>query len=169
MYNQFQQQAQATPTAPRKSRRKSWLTYGGTALGAFVLGIAAGSASGSDATTAADSSTVTVHEPAETVYETGSAAPAETVTVTESPEPAAAQDGSSIPGDGTFQIGVDVQPGTYMSTAPDSGNCYWARLSGSDSFDNIIDNSNSSGQSLVTIKATDKFFESRGCNAWAKR
>ncbi|MCG8654870.1 hypothetical protein [Yimella sp. NH-Cas1] len=169
MYNQVQQQAQANPVPARKSRRNTWLKYGGTAIGAFVLGIAAGSSSGSGATTAADASTVTVHEPAQTVYETAAAAPAETVTVTESPEPAATQDGSSIPGDGTFQVGVDVQPGTYISTTPDSGNCYWARLSGSDGFGNIIDNSNSSGQSLVTIKATDKFFESRGCNAWTVR
>lgn len=172
MHNQVQQQPQANSAPARKSRRNTWLKYGGTAIGAFVLGIAAGSSSGSGATTAADASTVTVHEPAQTAYATAAAAPAETVTVTESAAPATSattQNGSSIPGDGTFQVGVDVQPGTYISTAPDSGNCYWARLSGSDGFDNIIDNSNSSGQSLVTIKATDKFFESRGCNAWTKR
>jgi len=44
-----------------------------------------------------------------------------------------------------------------------------ARLTGGDGIDNIIDNSNSSGRSLVTIKASDKLFESSGCSDWTKR
>lgn len=110
--------------------------------------------------------------PGPTVTETETeTAPAETTTVTAaapSPESATAP-GSTIPGDGTFQVGVDIKPGTYVSGVPDSGNCYWARLSGSDTFSDIIDNNNSAGQSLVVIKPTDKYFESSGCNDWTKR
>jgi len=42
-------------------------------------------------------------------------------------------------------------------------------MTGGDGIDNIIDNSNSSGNSLVTIKKGDKFFESNGCSDWTKR
>ncbi len=76
---------------------------------------------------------------------------------------------ATIPGDGTYQVGKDIKPGTYVSSAPVSGNCYWARLSGSNGLDSIIDNNNSSGQSLVTIQPSDKFFETNGCNTWKRR
>jgi hypothetical protein len=87
-----------------------------------------------------------------------------TITVTEpAPAPAVA-----MAGDGTYQVGVDVKPGTYVSSAP-SSNCYWARMRAGDGIDNIIANNNSSGQSVVTIKSTDKFFQSSGCSDWTKR
>ena len=93
----------------------------------------------------------------------GERIPTKTVTVGP-PEPAAA-----LPGDGTFQVGVDVKAGTYVSKPSPNGNCYWARLSGSDGIDSIIDNDNTSGQAVVTIKKTDKFFESSGCSDWTRR
>ncbi|GAB3587033.1 hypothetical protein [Calidifontibacter terrae] len=174
-----QQPSYLTQPSPKPAKkRKPWLTYGGTALGAFVLGIAAGAGSSNGSPTAGSTgaaSTVTMTAPGSTVTETGEAAAAETVTVTETaPAPSTTESsdpasGGTIPGDGTFQVGVDVQPGRYVSTTPDSGNCYWARMSGPDGFDDIIDNNNSSGQSVVTIKATDKYFESSGCNTWTKR
>ncbi|WP_068260415.1 hypothetical protein [Janibacter limosus] len=148
--------------------------YAATALFAFVFG-ASVVAIGSETTSASDkpststvTSTATITDPGATT--TTTAAPetstkTKTATVTaEPPAPA-----SAIPGDGTFAVGVDVEPGTYVSAPASSGNCYWARLSGSDAWDNIIDNNNSSGQSLVTIAAGDKFFESSGCSDWTKR
>lgn len=111
------------------------------------------SAPGSTATVTAPvvTKTVTIQAPAKTVM---------------APRPAPAV---VMSGDGTYEVGVDVQPGTYVSKTPDSGNCYWARMTGGDGIDNIIDNSNSSGNSLVTIKKGDKFFESNGCSDWTKR
>jgi hypothetical protein len=100
--------------------------------------------------------TVTVKVPGPTITKT--------TTVTEpAPAPAVA-----MAGDGTYEVGVDVQPGTYVSPAPAS-NCYWARMKAGDGIDNIIDNNNNAGQSVVTIKAGDKFFESSGCSDWTKR
>jgi hypothetical protein len=75
----------------------------------------------------------------------------------------------TIGGDGTFLVGSDVAAGRYKSGAPDSGNCYWARLSGTgDSFNDIIANNNSAGPSVVTIRKTDAAFETSGCNEWTK-
>lgn len=161
-------------------KKKHIAGYVGTAVLALAIG-AAGSAGGSGqapgqstgqavptvtvtaeapAEAAAPAVTTTVEVPGPTVTVPG---PATTVTAAP-PAPAVAMEG-----DGTYQIGVDVKPGTYVSSKPDSGNCYWARLSGGDGIDSIIDNANSAGQSLVTIKKGDKFFESNGCNAWTKR
>lgn len=79
-------------------------------------------------------------------------------------EPAAA-DGSTFPGDGTFLVGADVQPGTYRTKG--GSPCYWARLSDvSGSFDSILANSVAQGPAIVEIKKTDKAFQSRGCAAW---
>lgn len=107
-------------------------------------------------------STATVAAPAVTKTVTIQA-PAKTVTA---PRPAPAV---AMAGDGTYEVGVDVRPGTYVSATPESGNCYWARMTGGDGIDNIIDNNNSSGRSVVTIKKGDKLFESNGCSDWTKR
>lgn len=34
---------------------------------------------------------------------------------------------------------------------------------------NLIENGNSSGQVLVRIRTSDRFFESSGCNDWTRR
>lgn len=157
---------------------KHVIGYGATAL--FALGIGAASGSGGASETPAPTAlaaapTLTVRVPAT------DAAPQQTVagpmvtktvevpgpvkTVT-APPPAPAV---AMAGDGTYQVGVDVKPGTYVSKKPDSGNCYWARLTGGDTLDSIIANGNSSGQVVVTIKKSDKFFESNGCSDWTKR
>ena len=149
--------------------------YGTTALISFVAG-AFISATGTDTTSVAAprpstttaTSTTTVTDPGSTT--TTTAAPetsttTKTATVTaEPPAPA-----SAIPGDGTFEVGVDVEPGTYVAGPGSRGQCYWARLSGSGDLGDIIDNNISSGQSIVTIAASDKFFESSGCSDWTKR
>jgi hypothetical protein len=110
-------------------------------------------------TTATVTSTVT-----STVTKQG---PTRTVTVTPAPAPVPQIAAGAIPGDGTFEVGVDIQPGTYVS-APPAVNCYWARLSSSNTSD-IIANNNSSGQSVVTIEPGDKLFESSGCSEWTRR
>jgi len=70
--------------------------------------------------------------------------------------------------DGIFIVGTDITPGTYKDTGGD--NCYYARLSGfSGSLSEILANNNVSAPTIVTIKASDKGFESKGCGTWTKR
>lgn len=105
--------------------------------------------------TAMVTTTVTEMAPAATVTKE-----APTITVTEE---APAGPAASIR-DGVSLVGVDVQPGTYRS---DSQNCYFARLSGtSGEFTDII--ANGFGATIVTIKASDKAFESSSCGEWTK-
>jgi hypothetical protein len=67
--------------------------------------------------------------------------------------------------DGILRVGSDIKPGTYR--APDAAGCYWARLKNfSGNFDAILANANPSGPSVVTIKPTDRGFESDDCGGW---
>ena len=72
---------------------------------------------------------------------------------------------ASFPGDGTFLVGDDIEPGTYRTQG--GAGCYWARLSDlSGSVDGILANDNASGSAIVHIKKTDKAFQSKGCGGW---
>jgi len=65
-----------------------------------------------------------------------------------------------------LRVGQDVQPGTYRTRSGSPG-CYFARLKGfSGQLDDIVTNENTNGPAVVTIAATDKGFESRGCATW---
>ncbi len=71
-------------------------------------------------------------------------------------------------GDGTFQVGKDIQPGTYRTREGSSG-CYYARLKGfGGSVEDIIANNTTDAPAIVTIAATDKGFESQSCGTWTK-
>ncbi|EWT03342.1 hypothetical protein N865_19205 [Intrasporangium oryzae NRRL B-24470] len=152
--------------------RKHVIGYGATAFVALAIGAAGSSGEAAPTVSGAAPPTVTatvtagptqtVEVPAPTVT-VGVAGPVKTVTAPP-PPPAVA-----MAGDGVYQVGVDVKPGTYVSDAPASGNCYWERNNGGDGLDSIIDNDNSSGRSVVTIRKTDKFFKSSGCNDWTRR
>lgn len=67
---------------------------------------------------------------------------------------------NTIPGTGTFEVGKDIQPGTYRADA--RSGCYWARLSSLNTSD-IIDNNNSDGPVVVEIKPDDRAFETQDC------
>ena len=71
--------------------------------------------------------------------------------------------------DGNQIVGSDVMPGTYRAFVNGEG-CYWARLRGfSGEIDDIIANGNQQkGSVIVTIKASDKGFESNGCGSWTR-
>ena len=93
--------------------------------------------------------------------------PAESQTPSATPEPTATQPPAPTPtpkpslDPGTYQVGVDIEPGIYAGMAGGDvfGSCYWARLGGaSGEFSDIIANENESGQFYVEIAATDKFF-----------
>lgn len=68
--------------------------------------------------------------------------------------------------DGTYRVGVDVEPGTYESS--EAGNsCYWARLSGlSGENSDIIANDARAVSPIVTIQETDVAFQARNCGLW---
>jgi hypothetical protein len=76
------------------------------------------------------------------------------------PTPEATPAGAEF-GEGTYKVGVDIQPGEYKGTV-DDGNGYWARLDGNQE---IIDNglSTKTGASMYfTVKSSDKFIEISG-------
>ncbi|WP_327290806.1 hypothetical protein [Streptomyces sp. NBC_01198] len=70
-------------------------------------------------------------------------------------------------GDGTFQVGTDIQPGTYRTSGNDDGMCYWERAKDAKGgTDSILANDNVTGSSYVTIKKTDKIFKTTDCKDW---
>lgn len=71
-------------------------------------------------------------------------------------------------GDGTHQVGTDIQPGTYR-TKEGSRGCYYARLNGfSGELDDILANGNANGPAIITIEQTDAGFQSRRCGTWTQ-
>jgi hypothetical protein len=71
-------------------------------------------------------------------------------------------------GDGTFQVGKDIQPGTYR-TRQGSDGCYYARLKGfGGGIEDIIANDNTNAPAVVTIAASDKGFLSQNCGTWTQ-
>jgi hypothetical protein len=71
-------------------------------------------------------------------------------------------------GDGTFQVGKDIQAGTYRTRSGSTG-CYYARLKGfGGTVDDIISNANTDAPAVVTIAPTDAGFESQNCGTWTK-
>jgi hypothetical protein len=71
-------------------------------------------------------------------------------------------------GDGTFEVGKDIQPGTYRTRVASSG-CYYARLSGfGGTTDDIIANNITDAPAIITIAATDKGFQSTRCGTWTQ-
>ncbi|MBQ0847088.1 hypothetical protein J8N05_02475 [Streptomyces sp. BH-SS-21] len=92
---------------------------------------------------------------------------ADTKSDTKAGKAAGAEKKAAFEGDGDFQVGTDVQPGTYRTTGNADGLCYWERSKdASGEMDSILANDNVSGASYVTILKTDKLFKSSGCKDW---
>jgi hypothetical protein len=70
-------------------------------------------------------------------------------------------------GDGTYQVGVHIRPGTYR--ADGGGTCYWARLSNfsHQGVAGIITNGNN--PTTIEIAARDAGFTTSGCGTWTRR
>lgn len=74
----------------------------------------------------------------------------------------------TIPGDGTFIVGEDIQAGTYETEG--SNSCYWERLSGtSGTMDDVITNGVPTGPTTITISPSDTAFSTQGCSEWTLR
>lgn len=74
--------------------------------------------------------------------------------------------------EGVLLVPGEVKPGRYRAVVPDdSYGCYWARLKNLDGgIDSIIDNGNGEPKQrmTITVKKTDKAFETSGCGNWVK-
>ncbi|MEV0976700.1 hypothetical protein [Streptomyces sp. NPDC049915] len=80
---------------------------------------------------------------------------------------AAEEKKAAFDGDGDFQVGSDIKPGTYRTSGNTEGMCYWERAKdASGETDAILANDNVTGTSYVTIKPGDKLFKSTGCHDW---
>jgi hypothetical protein len=69
-------------------------------------------------------------------------------------------------GDGTYQVGMHIKPGTYR--AGGGGTCYWARLSDFShaGVEGIIANGNE--PTVIEIAKSDEGFTTFGCGTWAR-
>ena len=70
---------------------------------------------------------------------------------------------NTIPGDGTFIVNQDIQPGQYKSAGGES--CYWKRTNASGG---TIDNYIGSGPAVVTVKASDALLITAMCAPFTK-
>ncbi|WP_433802960.1 hypothetical protein [Actinomycetospora sp. CA-084318] len=69
---------------------------------------------------------------------------------------------------GTYEVGSEVQPGTYKTVS--SGRCYYERLRNLDGgIGSIIDNENVEGQGILEIKSSDKYVKISGSCVWTKQ
>ncbi|MEP7378225.1 MAG: hypothetical protein ABI725_01540 [Chloroflexota bacterium] len=70
-------------------------------------------------------------------------------------------------GQGTFIVGTDMLPGTYRSGGSGKS-CYWTRLRGFTGLLSAIIANHFGNQGIVTIRSTDKGFQSHRCGSWTK-
>lgn len=157
------------PVAPKPPRRGApWWLAG--LLAVLWLGSCMAYAGAGDDTAAAPAPgptvTETVEVPGASATETVTAKPA----APKSTKPAAPEPAEL--GEGTYEVGVDVDAGRYKTTVPgDSLNCYWERTKDdSGDFGSIIanDNADPGARVSVTIKRGE-FFTSNGCGDWARQ
>lgn len=75
--------------------------------------------------------------------------------------------------DGTYEVGVDIEPGRYKTAGPDKSDllpmCYWERAKDdSGTFRSIIANDNLQGPGSVSVKQGEFLKVSGGCT-WTKQ
>lgn len=69
---------------------------------------------------------------------------------------------------GTYLVGSEVTPGSYVTEG--ASFCYWSRLKDtSGGFGSIIANGNAPGHTTVTIKSSDQAFQLSGACTFTKR
>ena len=72
-------------------------------------------------------------------------------------------------GDGTWEVGVDIEPGLYVALNVTDG--YWERMSSFSGDDSTIANDfvSSAEQVMVEILPSDRAFKTVDCGTWEKR
>jgi hypothetical protein len=153
---------------PRTGSRHSGLKVVGLIAGGLVLlfiGVAIGAA-GKTTTGATRTVTKTVTVPGPTVTKT-----------TRPPKPTAVPGPATSFGaggtSGVYIVGQDIRRGTYHTTGAtggNSGDCYIATLSGTNTSDvnDIIDNDNVTGPDTITVGGNVKAVQVSGCNVWTR-
>jgi hypothetical protein len=70
---------------------------------------------------------------------------------------------------GTYVVGRGIPPGTYESAGALGGRtCQWARGKGTGTKDATAGAGSSSSRTVVTIRKTDKYFQTKDCSNWHK-
>jgi hypothetical protein len=72
---------------------------------------------------------------------------------------------TTVPGDGTFQVGVDIERGLYSSAGKQG--CHYAVTGDADRTDVLI-NKQTAGPATVSLRA-DTWFVTRGCAEWTRQ
>ncbi|WP_051178705.1 hypothetical protein [Nocardia concava] len=72
---------------------------------------------------------------------------------------------TTMGGDSTFKVGVDIQPGVYKTTSAGTV-CAWARLSSISPSVTIETGGAVGGTATVEIKPSDVAFFTSGCGTW---
>lgn len=146
---------------PRKKwSRRTWIIVGVVVL---ILVIIVAVVNGTNGTTNTTTNTSTQTSSQPTTQPTKAQVPTATPTKAPTPTPTFASFG-----DGTYQVGKDIQPGTYRTRVGSPG-CYYERLKGfGGTLGEIIANNNTDNPAIVTIQATDKGFSSQNCGTWTK-
>jgi hypothetical protein len=69
---------------------------------------------------------------------------------------------------GTYEVGTEIQPGTYRTTGSDW--CYYERDKDLDGdLNSIIANDNVQGQGVMQVKSSDKYIKFSGTCTWTKK
>lgn len=71
-----------------------------------------------------------------------------------------------VPGNGTYIVGVDMEPGLWRSEA--GLLCAYSRLRSFTGKDDVISTDVASSSAVVTIKPDDAGFRTGGCGDWTK-
>lgn len=92
--------------------------------------------------------------------------------------PASAPDAPPVPvggaasfDEGSYEVGTDIQAGTYKTSGSNLEGlpCYWARYSDTTGdFSSLITNELGNGPMVVTIKPSDAMVQTSGCDTWRK-
>ncbi|AIY01958.1 hypothetical protein ART_2359 [Arthrobacter sp. PAMC 25486] len=71
--------------------------------------------------------------------------------------------------DGTWVVGVDIEPGVYRTKSDVGSSCYWAILASGTNGDDIIANDIPGGGFPTVTLAAGQDFKSSRCGAWVKQ
>ncbi len=138
-----------------------------TVLAAAILVAAGGAVAGVANAQPEPSPSTTAPAPPAT-HAPSAAAPGPATDGSPAPEGAAESEAPAVPltsidGDGTYRVGVDIVPGTYSSPGPiTDGVCYWKRTSAGE----LVDNALTKKPQVVQIKADDTTFTTNDCQTW---
>ena len=139
---------------PKKSKKLLWIIIAVLALLGLLCGVAV-SASGGDKDNRA---TGVVDVPATPESKTKSTA--------KNTKPKTVKSF----GEGTYEVGSEIEAGTYVTVAPN--HCYWERLKDFDGeFDSIIanDNLDEGAKGRVNVKKSDAGIKFQGDCKWTKK